>query len=63
MCHTCSAINAILMLLTGFSFLLAGLGAVVTVMQAELVAGIMLVIYSISLLVHGLGMCPLCKGK
>lgn len=60
MCKTCGSISGLLVLVAGACMLLSALGSLPG-STAGMVAGAALGLYGISLVVHSLGMCPMCK--
>ncbi len=63
MCKTCGVITGLLVLVAGVVMLLAGLGVAPLAGSALTwdVAGAALALVGISLIVHALKMCPMCK--
>ena len=63
MCKTCGAITGLLVLVAGAVMLLAGLGVAPLAGSALAweVAGAALVLVGLSVIVHSLKMCPMCK--
>jgi hypothetical protein len=54
----CGTISGLLVLLAGLVLAFAFGG-----MSADLISGILLALYGLSVLVHANGWCPMCKGK
>ncbi|MEK6861070.1 MAG: hypothetical protein AABY07_03800 [Nanoarchaeota archaeon] len=60
MCNTCRGVCGLLVLVAGILLLLAGLGNMM--MESAIKwAGILIGLYGLGLLAHGMNMCPKCK--
>ena len=60
MCGMCAILSGVFVLAAGGAFLAFGLGSL-DGMTAHLVGGGALLLYGLGLLVHSLGLCPMCK--
>jgi len=59
----CGTISGIIVAVGGLALIAAAMGTVLTDMQGEIVCGVALVLFGLSVLIHALGMCPMCNGK
>jgi hypothetical protein len=60
MCGMCATLGGVFVLAAGGGFLAFALGSL-DGMTAHLVSGGALLLYGLGLLVHALGLCPMCK--
>ncbi len=61
MCGNCKLISALLISIVGLVFLLVGLGMMTNVLQANLIVGVLLLIFGLAGIAHALKLCPCCK--
>ena len=60
MCKACTNVSGLLVLVAGILFLLIGLESIGE-HTGHLWAGILIGVYGLGLLAHGMNMCPKCK--
>jgi predicted cobalt transporter CbtA len=57
---TCGVITGLLVLVAGVLFLLSGIGQLAGA-TASLASGVLLALVGLSVIVHSMRMCPMCK--
>ena len=63
MCGKCRLISALLITLVGLVFFLSGLGMVTNAMLANLIVGVLLLVFGLAGVAHALKLCPCCKDE
>ncbi|MDD5339964.1 MAG: hypothetical protein PHV13_01805 [Candidatus ainarchaeum sp.] len=61
--RVCGSITGLLVLVSGLAFVASAQVAALINAQDVMIAGAALALAGLSLLIHALGLCPLCKGK
>lgn len=60
---TCKMVSGLLVAVAGLMFLLHGLGMMADAMMVHTVAGACILLNGLAILVHKMGMCPMCASK